>query len=51
MPYERPETWVTFRTGHMGYTFRFLQAGGVDAVESESGHLAEHKEDRTSLSK
>jgi len=28
---------VTFRTGHMGYTFRFLQAGGVDAVESEFG--------------
>jgi hypothetical protein len=21
---ERPETWVTFRTGHMGYSFRFL---------------------------
>src|SRR5258708_2015492 len=32
---ERPETWVTFRTGHMGDTFRF-RAGGVDAVESES---------------
>jgi hypothetical protein len=23
------------RTGHMGYTFRFCFAGGVDAVESE----------------
>src|SRR5215813_2510746 len=22
-------------TGHMGYTFRFCSAGGVDAVESE----------------
>ena len=22
----------------MGYTFRFFQAGGVDAVESEFGH-------------
>src|SRR5215472_4792616 len=33
---ERPETWVTFRTGHMGNTFRLL-AGGVDAVESEFG--------------
>jgi len=30
--YERPETWVTFRTGHMGNTFRLLRAGGVDAV-------------------
>jgi hypothetical protein len=26
---ERPETWVTFRTGRMGYTFRFFRAGGV----------------------
>src|SRR6266446_2112841 len=34
---ERPETWVTFRTGHMGNTFRLLRAGGVDAVESEFG--------------
>src|SRR5205807_10386337 len=34
---ERPETWVTFRTGHMGDTFRF-RAGGVDAVESEFGN-------------
>src|SRR6266851_9993257 len=34
----RPETWVTFRTGHLGYTFRFFQAGGVDAVESEFGY-------------
>jgi hypothetical protein len=33
----RPETWVTFRTGHMGNTFRLLRAGGVDAVESEFG--------------
>jgi hypothetical protein len=29
---------VTFRTGHMGYTFRFFWAGGVDAVESELPH-------------
>jgi hypothetical protein len=34
-PIERPETSVTFRTGHIGYTFRLLQAGGVDAVESD----------------
>src|SRR2546430_16988116 len=34
---ERPETWVTFRTGHMGDTFRF-RAGGVDAVESGFGN-------------
>jgi len=33
---ERPETWVTVRTGHMGYTFRFF-AEGVDAVEREFG--------------
>src|SRR5690242_6538024 len=35
--FDRPETWVTLRTGHMGNTFRLL-AGGVDAVESEFGH-------------
>jgi len=29
---------VTKRTGHMGYTFRFCSAGGVDAVESEFGN-------------
>jgi len=23
----RPKTWVTFRTGHMGYTFRFFASG------------------------
>src|SRR6516162_8632517 len=34
---ERPETWVTHRTGHMGNTFRPFWAGGVDAVESEFG--------------
>jgi hypothetical protein len=32
-----PETLVTFRTGHTGYTFRFLQAGGVDTIESGHG--------------
>ena len=35
---EWPGTWVTERTGHMGYTFRLLAAGGVDAVEREYGH-------------
>lgn len=30
-PCERPETWVTERSGHMGNTFR-LSAGGIDAV-------------------
>jgi hypothetical protein len=29
---------VTFRTGHMGYTFRFFEAGGADAVEREFGY-------------
>src|SRR5262245_12811595 len=33
---ERPETWVTPRTGHMGNTFR-LRVGGVDAVEGVFG--------------
>jgi hypothetical protein len=31
----RPGTWVTERTGHMGYTFRLFAAGRVDAVERE----------------
>src|SRR3954447_22984477 len=35
-PGERPETSVTFRTGHMGNTFRF-RAGGVNALEREFG--------------
>src|SRR5580700_10860592 len=34
--HERPETWVTLCTGHMGNTFRPL-AGGVDAVEGVFG--------------
>src|SRR5215204_2632237 len=35
---ERPETGVTVRTGHMGYTFCFFpEAGGVDAVEGVFG--------------
>src|SRR5215207_5653051 len=35
---ERPETGVTVRTGHMGYTFWFFpEAGGVDAVEGVFG--------------
>src|SRR5580704_15061800 len=36
---ERPETWVTLCTGHMGNTFRPL-AGGVDAVEGVFGRGA-----------
>lgn len=36
-PRERPETWVTDCTGHMGDTFRLL-AGGVDTVEGVFGH-------------
>ncbi len=30
---ERPQTWVTGRTGHMGYTFHLFRREGVDAVE------------------
>ena len=30
---------MTERTGHMGYTFRFCSAGGVDAVESQFGQI------------
>src|SRR5207302_11153606 len=33
---ERPETWVTRRTGHIGNTFR-LRAGDVYAVEGVFG--------------
>ena len=34
---ERPETWVTDRTGHMGNTFPVC-GGGVDAVEGVFGN-------------
>lgn len=34
---DRPETWVTFRAGHMGNTFR-PSAGERHAVESEFGN-------------
>src|SRR6266404_3202912 len=34
---ERPETWVTERTGHIGNTFR-QRLGGVDAVEGMFGY-------------
>src|SRR5919197_1281130 len=35
----RPETWVTFRTGHMGNTSRLdSQVGGADALEGEFGN-------------
>ena len=33
---ERPETYVTSRTGHMGDTCRFLQAGGAGSLEEGS---------------
>ena len=36
---ERPETWVTVCTGHMGDTSRqACLAGGVDAVEGVFGY-------------
>ena len=34
---ERPETWVTFRTGHIGNTSS-LGKGGSDALEGVFGH-------------
>ena len=37
VPGERPETWVTGRTGHIGNTFPPLGAGGGDAVEGVFG--------------
>jgi hypothetical protein len=34
--FERPDTWVTDRTGHMGYTFSLL-GGSENAVEGVFG--------------
>src|SRR5258708_4634901 len=33
----RPDTWVTDRTGHIGYTFSLFK-GGSDALEGVFGH-------------
>jgi hypothetical protein len=41
---ERPETWVTGRTGHMGYTFRLLRREGFEPLtprfEVSLGHVS-----------
>jgi hypothetical protein len=38
---ERPETWVTDRTGHMGYTSRFFAGREVWMLWKESSVMEE----------